>query len=65
MRTLLVLAILQLVALRVDAHLRGEIDEAQLGVAKHEFPGRQANDEVIASQICGWLGGEIGSCYTC
>jgi hypothetical protein len=65
MRTSLVLIILQLVAVRGDARLRRDIDEPQLGVARREFYGRQNNGGAIASEICGFLGGEISSCHIC
>jgi len=63
MRSLVVIVILQLVAVRGDAHVRREINELQLGAARHHFHGRQDNGGTIASEICGWLGGEISACY--
>ncbi len=73
MKALFVLTILQLVAAREDARLGGEIDESHLDMAKRDFHARKvdgalgammvprADPGAVASEICGYQGGQISS----
>jgi hypothetical protein len=75
MRALFVFVILQLVVVRGDARFRRENDQPQLDVERRGFHGRQENGPLgammapradpgaVASEICGFLGGEISTSH--
>lgn len=75
MRTLFILFILHLIAVRGDARLRREIDELYAGVEGSEFNPRREEGALgamlaprldpgaVASNICGYLGGQPSSCH--
>jgi hypothetical protein len=75
MRTLFILFTLHLIAVRGDARLRREIDEPYAGVEGSEFNPRReegilgamlalrSDPGAVASNICGYLGGQPSSCH--